>query len=537
MKVCIPSLLLLLMGAAAAAAQEKSFIRLRQLDEESPCATPIENVTIGPYFVPSYLSACFRTLEVNSTLMTQHIEAMRQTFQDYFCFYDLANDAANSDPLSYQPELGYTLFEGANEGQVNLEEELTSLLETIETEGASIGTFWDIQTIFNKLRDAHVYPFPIAGSVGELLYTVLYVIPGRQFDPETTMGVHSWEPSYDDEGMLQLKVSFQSADGTEIEEDMIASIDGKTPFEWYFDLISNPQIGGWQYQSVGARMNGAFNTIKPPAPGGLFAFAFEGWSLPPDALPDSFPVVYASGKEEIYVTGVSLFSYAERFSYNATDIHEFVNSDPVFEDPGPAFLNFAIALFQVLNATSSQVQEMAPPELERKVVPEPKARAGHEESKEDYSFDEAITVAAVPPLVGPQVVGAWKITDDYAVLKLNSFFFFQGVNDDGNPVPDFWSNFTQAAKARGVKKAIIDITANGGGYVCSGDNEWHQSLQLLTTRIPLTQSHTALYNLATLLLFPCTLMCRLSCLMTFTTSPTTTQCWHTTVPLHRSLVS
>ena len=61
-----------------------------------------------------------------------------------------------------------------------------------------------------------------------------------------------------------------------------------------------------------------------------------------------------------------------------------------------------------------------------------------------------------------KVVGGYKITDEYALLKLWDFDWLYTPDGSLAP-PELWSNFTAAAKERGVKKCMIDISQNGGG--------------------------------------------------------------------------
>ena len=96
---------------------------------------------------------------------------------------------------------------------------------------------------------------------------------------------------------------------------------------------------------------------------------------------------------------------------------------------------------------------------------EPETRSGHTHDKESYEFDDVFTVMSIPgldPFDGPKTVGGYKVTDEYAVFKLTDFGIDSDLYGDYAIMP-MWSNFTAAAKAKGVKKAIIDISANGGG--------------------------------------------------------------------------
>lgn len=431
-------------SSSSIAKPRDSLRKQRKLQDESPCAMPYEEaLAVGQTFKPSYLGACVRSLEIDPLLMAQHIEALRKIFEDYFCFYNIANDAAASSPFEYGKELGYTLFLGEDEGQVNLEQELTELYDKVLTEGASVGNFWDIQEIFNKAYDAHIYPFQIAGDAGIYSKPVILVVSTSALD--SGIMPQALHPQYNSDGELELGITFMMDDGS-LKEDAILSINGMTPFEFYYSLVTNPALGAtWPYQSIGARMNGAFKGLQPLS-GVPFVMSFEG-VLSPDFLPDSFPVVYASGEEDTFVTA------ATYVAANATTAYDFFNSNPDFLEAGPAFLNYAIALLTVQNVTAADVKQLMP--TPKPKTPEPQTRAGHGDHKKSYEFDGVFTSVFVGE------VGGFKITDEYAVFKLTDFQVL--VNDRGFEIVEMWANFTAAAKARGVKKAIVDISGNGGG--------------------------------------------------------------------------
>ena len=209
-------------------------------------------------------------------------------------------------------------------------------------------------------------------------------------------------------------------------------------------------------------MNGAFKSIGPNENLSPFAaFSFQGLSLPPDALPDSFLVTYTSGEEEMYHVGANLYSIADQVFYSPTNIKELVTTDPVFDEAGPPFTNFALAVLQALeieNVTSADVKPMKSVERKSRV---PSRRAGVDTNKALYEFDQYFN--AISAKTGePIEVGGYKITDEYGVFKLTDFGFLADLDGDLAALT-FWTNFTLAAKDKGVKKAIIDMSGNGGG--------------------------------------------------------------------------
>lgn len=444
--------------------------RLRTLQDDdttasSPCSIPLEEALL-PYtdagdrigsapFRPSYINDCYSSLAINTTLMASHIENLRATYEQYFCFYDIANDVSLSEPLNFQAELGYTLFSGPLEGQCNIDAELRALQDTVKAEGASLATFWDIATKFNKLYDAHVQLPPNHGMGGMLtgLY-FLSAIPERNLDVTTRMNVTRWTPSYNEEGELKVTLEFLGPDGITTEEESIDTIFGMSPYDFYLSMVSKPETAiNYPYQSIGARMNGAFKRFKAT---GLNAFRVGFGSRPTEILPDTFSVTYKSGKEETYYTGLIYRGM------NTSTVYGYVNSMPNLTEPGSAFSNFAIAASEFQNINSRQeVKQLSPASWSVMDADEwqPKKPMAKAAQTEMYDFDYIINLPsnASNAINGSRNFGGVKIEDGYAVLKLE---FFDIEPED---MWDIWSDFTSAAKERGVKKALIDISGNGGG--------------------------------------------------------------------------
>ena len=146
----------------------------RRLQDQDPCAVPFEDATrTGPavsgtvLLRSDYVEKCFESLTIDADKMAEHILSLNAYFEQYYCFYDIAREPNASEPQGHQPELGYEIWQ---EGTVDLKAELTQLSQIVQGNGASMATFWDIQDIFNRLRDGHVVlpgippPFPEYGG-------------------------------------------------------------------------------------------------------------------------------------------------------------------------------------------------------------------------------------------------------------------------------------------------------------------------------------------------------------------------------------
>jgi len=428
----------------------------------SPCSIPLKDAVLpfddldpgSSLFKPTFIDKCYSSLPVNKTLMKAHIENLWATFAQYFCFYDIAKNVSASDPLNYQPELGYSLFVGPLEGQVDLDSELKELLARIDTDGASLATFWEIHTSFNKLYDAHVILPDITGIAGQLVAVYgISVFPERNFNATTRMNVTKMTPTYDAGGELELALYFQANNGTIVIE-RIATINGKIPYDFYMDMISKPELAdNYPYQSIGARMNGAFKQIAPR--NGTEAFRIGSLSRPTNILPDTFQVVYTSGKIETFYTGLSYKTM------NASTVYGYVNSIPVFDTPGSMYSSSQMALSEIRDKKLVDV-----PMYKKKLTSDPNTRTDVESFDWDYVINLPSTTRGA--VNGRMDVGAYKIEDDYAVLKIQSFeIAFDDAGEEA--MLAIWANFSMAAKERGVTKAIIDISGNGGGRIQSAN--------------------------------------------------------------------
>ena len=97
----------------------------------------------------------------------------------YSCFYNIAKDPPASDPRAHQAELGYTMLQGPYEGQVDINAELSSITDSVKSSGrASASTFWDVNSVFNRLHDGHV-TLPQFRNDSPLTPATLFYVPER----------------------------------------------------------------------------------------------------------------------------------------------------------------------------------------------------------------------------------------------------------------------------------------------------------------------------------------------------------------------
>ena len=168
-------------------------------------------------------------------------------------------------------------------------------------------------------------------------------------------------------------------------------------------------------------------------------------------LPETFTVTYASGGSESFYTAIETNAEDGNLAmYNLMRERDF--DDELFS-PGSAYQNYQIAMMKIESIT-----EVPAPQLRPTPLPHTQKDDSMMTSPGilgSYEWDALFTIAGI-------VVGAYKIEDTYAVFKLQDFDFEELESGDF-AIPEMWSNFTLAAKAKGVKTAIIDVSGNGGG--------------------------------------------------------------------------
>jgi hypothetical protein len=361
------------------------------------------------------------------------------------CFHDLAKDPASGDTLSHQPELGNIIFTGEGSGQVDLEAGLNVIEQLFLAKGwASMATFWEINELFNNLFDAHV----LLPRVEETFYNyIVQVMPARFVELGDFSGDLVMDPKFslDEDRKLQLKLVFTDSSQTIMDEKVVSTLNEKSVHEYIVDLANNPALR-IPFQTLGARVNFLLQR------GALFQ-PFSGSGTPTNILPDVFSAKYEDGEEEIYLFGLvpSLVyrNWTTSQSTPAGDSFVFVDrslAEPFINQPGEQFDAFERA-FGSLDPSLNQMTRSS-----RAVEPEIGRTSARQGQQLDFDFDE---------VVYPDNA-AYKIEDDYAILKLRSFMV------SPTEMANLWENVTIAAADAGVTKLIVDISDNPGGRVDSG---------------------------------------------------------------------
>jgi hypothetical protein len=337
--------------------------------------------------------------------------------------------------------LGYTLFDSPDEGVVDIDAEFTSIIDKVEKEGATLATFWEIQSVANKLRDGHLAMPNI--NANDLSGDVFF-LPERCAD-----GAVKTQHSFLNDpvtGDLQLKIEWEDENGAK-SESVVESMDGMSPYEFFVKVSNSPSIENIRFQSRGARFNALLMEIRRKSDSfgeySQLVFPFITNARPSDAYPPEVLVKYADGSEEMYSAYLlwrdvwnfsSAVSTDSTVDLNVTALEEFINR------PGKSY----VQMEQAINGTLSVDVVRTIPRPRSKDVE--LVRSGAE--SEGFFFDHH-----------DETGKAWamKFMDGYAILKVESFqlnpeSFLKG-----------WKLLCQECNDRGIKKLVVDISNNGGG--------------------------------------------------------------------------
>eukprot|EP00984_Skeletonema_dohrnii_P020306 scaffold9862_cov149-Skeletonema_dohrnii-CCMP3373.AAC.4 len=411
-----------------------------------------------------FIEECLSSVPVDKENMIKHITALNEVFAH--AFYNVARDPAAGGLQEYQAELGFSLFDSADEGRVDINAELTSIIESVEEEGASWATFWDVQSVLNRLRDGHV-TMPKTAA-GDLSFGYVFFIPDRCADGKIT-GRHSIsnDPVT---GELQLKIHRKDDDGME-SESVLESMNGSSPYDFFLNVSNSPSISGINYQSRGARFNALLMKLTEHSRDLAEDFGDGENSKailpvfvnarPSDAYPPEVQVKYADGEEERYRT----FLFPTKLNIKATTgtTMSLTEASALLQEninkPG----NVYVQLEQVAQSITTWNRKRAAPRTRSQ--DDDVASDAENETFWEYEYPED----------NPEV--AFKIMDGYAIFKVESFDGLEPASVIIN-----WIGLCKVCKLAGIKKVIVDISNNGGGTT--------ESSPTLATLMYPTAAHT-----------------------------------------------
>ncbi|MGK3740097.1 MAG: hypothetical protein ACI8RD_001151 [Bacillariaceae sp.] len=201
---------------------------------------------------------------------------------------------------------------------------------------------------------------------------------------------------------------------------------------------------------------------------------------PSMTFPDNFVVEYTDGSSEVYYSAVQMelfvleslgqtvadSSGGEMFQFDSDDLESRMNT------PGTGYTNYTKAMNETEgtvdldSAVSQRSQNTLNEEGARRLIfsdnsPIPNTEPYTDEGKFVFDVMENLNIS----FSGEDSGFGYKINveDDYVVFKIQGFSCYP---DDA---VHMWRNMTMAAKEKGIKRVIVDISFNGGSNIVCGN--------------------------------------------------------------------
>jgi hypothetical protein len=198
-------------------------------------------------------------------------------------------------------------------------------------------------------------------------------------------------------------------------------------------------------------------------------------------FPDNFVVEYTDGSSEVYYSAVQMdlfvlenlgqtvtdSSGGEMFEFDSDELESRMNT------PGTGYTNYTKAMEAMegtvdLDSAVSQpsqntlIEEQGARRLIfSDITPIPNTEPYTDEGKFVFDVMENLNISffAEDSGFGYKI----NVEDDYVVFKIQGFSCYP---DDAVYM---WRNMTMAAKEKGIKRVIVDISFNGGGNIVCGN--------------------------------------------------------------------
>ena len=345
------------------------------------------------------------------------------------------------------------------------------LKDRVNTNGhGTVSMVWELHQATNLLRDPHVI-LPSIAPGSPLSDYDFYVYPERTLysDIKTRYTFEYVENMNDGTMDLLLTVHWQDADGTETQ-NIVKSINNQTVYDFFLDMANRPVENF--FNSAGARMNWLmthslrYSRVDVTALDSYKQYLFHGFSgmrgmttRPSLWFPGTFVLGYDDGTSETYQTGVviQLFSFADsgNMTTNVTFTADVAEAEAKLNFIGEAYAQFQ-RVKALLNGTLPPGETLSiPPGTKEATQSSHDSVLPHRRHSRrlteagNYTFDEVISLPRVFYIDAGDV--AYRIEDDYAIMKIEGF----DIYPEGSI--ELFSKTTSAAKARGVKKLIIDV--------------------------------------------------------------------------------
>uniref|UniRef100_A0A7S3LD33 Tail specific protease domain-containing protein n=1 Tax=Amphora coffeiformis TaxID=265554 RepID=A0A7S3LD33_9STRA len=382
--------------------------------------------------------------------MSLHLQSLREIFEQYHCFYDIANDPPNTSPLSYQPEFGNTIV-GPGEGAVNVDQGLIDIALKVTEQGADMADFWDIESLFSQYFDGHV-SLPVVQD--DFYDYILIAIPEVFVNGDYSIFTSF---TFDENQRIQLRLVYGNNENPDeaLQVVDVETIDGQSVHDFIIDLANNPAMR-LPYQSVGGRVNALIQSNA----------VFVGLPVagrPTDILPDTFEVTFVGGGSTTFVTGCFAPTFETWYNVQTVGQDLFLNFNREFAEafvnqPGEQFDAYlrAVVAANAVNSRSGGIRRKK--RSLREIWEEDGPKKPTSSKLQEYSNERSLQQEPIWE-ENDGISDAHDLDGDVVVIKV------QAVQDSYEAFASLWRNAASFAVANGQTKLMFDLSGNGGGFV------------------------------------------------------------------------
>mmetsp|Transcript_27500 Transcript_27500/g.49774 ORF Transcript_27500/g.49774 Transcript_27500/m.49774 type:complete len:970 (-) Transcript_27500:70-2979(-) len=199
--------------------------------------------------------SCIREVTTPWGAAFQSMHALADFYEQFYAFRTICRDPPNSSPQAEASPFNYGIFGSARGGSLDLEAAKVDLIGTLRTRADGLGKdrpvsimdwYVPLNSLFNRLRDAHVNFRNGGTKVDAVLNSFIFCLKDDITKKAVTVKVAAQGPVMPD---MEAVPSF-SADGRRM-----TSIDGIEPMRWFQTNLLENSAFSYPFKSVGPRAN------------------------------------------------------------------------------------------------------------------------------------------------------------------------------------------------------------------------------------------------------------------------------------------
>jgi len=421
----------------------------------------------------SQVSNCISSFDLDTNNAIQHLQSTIDVLNDHYVFKDIAIDPLQSNPIT--TPFDYPIYNGTEQGQFDIISGLEELVQEIKSKNrASLDMFLQMNALAARLFDAHFNMNSDISTGGMLSNQTIVFFSGEVLDGNAkSTSLRTVFPTDDDfvlvADITTTHIGSSSASEVVVTSKQIQKIDGKDPLDFFIEIASKP-LGVGVYKSLGPRVEAMIRYLTA-TPSWVSSEDYPGYfarmkliEKHPDIskfLKDEYDVLYQDGSNTTWKL-LQLVPLPVSCDLIKADIESLLLAQPGKMYGRLESMKRAVIRSERIIQLQQQTQRIKQREKEDPDLLLLEAT----ERTFQHSFDggEKEDVFNFTMISSSKAVG-YKVFNDYAVLKINSFST-GGI--DNSVLLEAWVELTNEAHRKNVKKLIIDIIGNKGGVVKYG---------------------------------------------------------------------